>query len=210
MNSKTAQEFLQWLILVSLVGWCGYLQWKVNDVGNGTSVSSSDATSTAVVQRLSTLELTSQSTTDSLRISFNSDFVFAFIDIIGTHGGRRYLDNTPVKAPLDSAFNQSTFFGNITWPDVEALSFYEFVDFGVPDVASKAYLSDTLRVLCSKSVDQMDPICMALPAPVCNFLNLVGYVSREPFVYANVMMGLSYAACDSIPSNATESNGTAT
>ena len=203
-----------WIAILALFGWNGYLQYKVNDANDVVQAAP------GVSARLSSLETTANETSETLdqttatlQVKVNSEPVFAFLDVAGFNAPNRFfLRNNSVTTLLPSAvFGNVYMIHNASSEGVLEQEMYEFEghDPNSPAVASKFYMSTNLQMVCAylftfpDGDSQQQAWCMALTEPSCGLLNLFVATfspdNGEHYNKMSILMGLSYAACDSIP-----------
>ncbi len=201
--------YLPWIGLLMLAGWCGYMQSQIQALKSD----SNGITAPVVREKLATLEATAELTTDSLHIAYNSENVMAYLDVQGWWANRAYLPENSSTTFLPALFVNASIVLNETVEDLLERDFYVFLQpLAQSDLAyGEYYISTDLRVLCAYvprwETGMQDPWCMQLPSPSCNFLNMFAgsYIDNSATSRTVIgLLGLSYAACDSIPAPAPE------
>jgi hypothetical protein len=217
------------VIQLLLVGWCAYLQVRMDDV--------SGSAPTTISSRVSTLETSSSTlfeTVDDvksgLQVTFDAESVFAFIDVsIGTTQ-RGYIAPNQTLGPLPDIFDNETTYGAATARS-ESL-FWHFESFaGSQAIPLEYYLSESLMLFCSHHPSITNThACTRLKRPSCTYMNMFQHLKPNGYGYddnnidrTTVLLTLSYLGCVNAtstpppptpptpdPTNSTESNGTAT
>ena len=209
LNEKrvfTLRQFpWHWIAILALFGWNGYLQYKVNDANDVIQAAP------VVSARLSSLEIEANQTAETLQVKVNSEPVFAFLDVVGYESPARvFLRNNSVTVKLPSTFESVFMIHNASSEGILDRDMYEFEghDTNSTSPTAKFYISNDLQLLCAYlfTYPDGDPYqqrwCMALSAPSCGLLNMFKADFNADGSHYNrmsILMGLSYAACDSIP-----------
>jgi hypothetical protein len=216
-------------IQLILVGWCAYLEVRMNDV--------SGSSPTSISSRVSTLEVSSSSivnTVDNvksgLQVTFDAESVFAFIDVFAGITHRGYIAPNQTLELLPELFDSETTYGANTARN-ESL-FWRFQSFSWGQMPAREYfLSDGLTLFCSHAPGTPNThACTRLQRPSCTYMNMFkhfkpsgnGYTADD-IDLTTVLLTLSYLGCVNTtststppppptpdPTNSTESNGTAT
>lgn len=210
LDTKEKRQFTlrqfpwHWVAILALFGWNGYLQYKVNDANDVVQASS------GVSARLSSLEVVTNQTVETLQVKVNSEPVFAFLDVNGFYDFRVFLRNSSNVMQLPTLFLNATGLGELIINET-LLERDVYLFEGTPPppgAGTNFYLGTDLQLLCAYHYEHPDwnqqQWCMQLATPSCGLLNMfaASFTSPPPSniqISMSILMGLSYAACDSIP-----------